>query len=179
VAATAHARAVRRAADQVWGFAPAGWRNLATPATHDPKGRGAVVHDIRGDLVDLEVDGVRSTYVVTADGGDADETMPLTSWVSGRGWTSEIVVTPRFPVAVQAQVAGGSVAPVPGTVTAVLVEVGAQVSTGDTLIVLEAMKMEHRIGASGAGQVTAVHVRPGDAVDAHQPLVTLEVAPDE
>jgi len=53
--------------------------------------------------------------------------------------------------------------PMPGTVVAVPVESGARVDAGDTVVVVEAMKMEHRLLAPVAGAVT-VHVQPGDLV---------------
>jgi acetyl/propionyl-CoA carboxylase alpha subunit len=70
-------------------------------------------------------------------------------------------------------VAGGPVAPVPGTVAAVEVAPGDAVSEGQTLVVLEAMKMEHRIQAESSGVVTAVLVQPGQSVEAHQVVVEL------
>lgn len=53
--------------------------------------------------------------------------------------------------------------PMPGTVVAVPVETGARVAAGDTVVVVEAMKMEHRLVAPAAGVVT-VQVAPGDLV---------------
>jgi len=54
------------------------------------------------------------------------------------------------------------------------VHTGQEVAAGDGLLVLEAMKMEHRIVADAAAIVTEVHVEPGDQVEVHQVLVTLE-----
>ncbi|MEZ5137127.1 MAG: acetyl-CoA carboxylase biotin carboxyl carrier protein subunit [Acidimicrobiales bacterium] len=68
---------------------------------------------------------------------------------------------------------GGVVAPLPGRVVAVLVAAGDTVAAGDELVVLEAMKVEHRLSAPGAGVVSAVLVAVGDTVDAHAPLVHL------
>jgi biotin carboxyl carrier protein len=51
---------------------------------------------------------------------------------------------------------------------------GDAVTTGQALIVLEAMKMEHRITADADGTVLEVAVAVGDAVDAHEVLVVLE-----
>ncbi|OYU14152.1 MAG: methylcrotonoyl-CoA carboxylase [Alphaproteobacteria bacterium PA4] len=59
---------------------------------------------------------------------------------------------------------GRIIAPMPGRVLAVDVAAGASVSAGDRLLVLEAMKMEHRITARAAGTVTAVHVATGDQI---------------
>jgi biotin carboxyl carrier protein len=61
-------------------------------------------------------------------------------------------------------------APMPATVIRVVVEPGATVSKGETLLVLEAMKMEVPVRAPADGVVTAVHCKPGDLV---QPGVAL------
>ncbi len=54
--------------------------------------------------------------------------------------------------------------PLPGTITSVHVKVGDTVAVGDTLVVLEAMKMQNNIESEFAGTVTAVNVVPGDVV---------------
>ena len=61
----------------------------------------------------------------------------------------------------------------PGQIRAVAVVVGADVAEGDTLVVLEAMKMELRIRAPHAGRVTAVSCKVGDVVERGQLLVEL------
>jgi len=68
-------------------------------------------------------------------------------------------------------------APVPGRVVTVAVAVGDLVEAGQTLVVLEAMKMEHTIRADADGVVAAIHVRVGQSVDAHTVVVTLEESP--
>ena len=65
-------------------------------------------------------------------------------------------------------------APMPATVTAVLVAPNTEVEAGDTLIRLEAMKMELAIRAPAKGQVAAVHCAVGDLVQPGRPLVTLD-----
>jgi len=66
------------------------------------------------------------------------------------------------------------VAPMPGAILATEVKSGDNVSKGDVLIVLEAMKMEHRITAPRDGKVENVHVAIGDQVEKEQLLVSLE-----
>jgi pyruvate carboxylase subunit B len=66
------------------------------------------------------------------------------------------------------------VAPMPGLIVRVSVAVGDQVQAGQGLIVMEAMKMENELRASGAGIVKAVHVAPGKAVEKGTILVELE-----
>ncbi|MDV7145684.1 biotin/lipoyl-containing protein, partial [Tropicimonas sp. TH_r6] len=63
--------------------------------------------------------------------------------------------------------------PLAGTVVSVDVSVGQKVSQGDTLLVLEAMKMNTNIGAPSDGTVTAVNVAAGATVTEGQVLVTL------
>lgn len=61
--------------------------------------------------------------------------------------------------------------------TIVEVTPGDAVEVGDCLVVLEAMKMEHRILADAAGVVEEVRVQVGQAVDAHTVVVVLADAP--
>lgn len=75
-----------------------------------------------------------------------------------------------------APAAQGSVkveSPMPGTILDVKTSVGSSVNEGDTLIVLEAMKMENEIVAPSSGTVASVAVSKGDSVEAGQVLVTL------
>jgi 3-methylcrotonyl-CoA carboxylase alpha subunit len=68
---------------------------------------------------------------------------------------------------------GRIVAPMPGKIVKVAVRDGDAVSAHDLLIVLEAMKMEHRIEAPGDGTVGAIHVREGEIVPADTVLIEL------
>lgn len=65
-------------------------------------------------------------------------------------------------------------APLPGTITAINVEVGQEVKAGDTLLVLEAMKMANNIEAESDGKVAAVCVKVGQAVLEDDPLIVIE-----
>ncbi len=69
---------------------------------------------------------------------------------------------------------GGLVAPMPGKVLEVLVAQGDVVEAGTPLMVLEAMKMEHRIVAAADGTVVAVHFQAGDQVAQGAVLLDLE-----
>ena len=68
----------------------------------------------------------------------------------------------------------GVVSPIAGTVLEIKCKVGDQVAAGQTLLVIEAMKMETAIAAPGAGRVKAVPVAPGDSVRENQMLVEFE-----
>ncbi len=64
-------------------------------------------------------------------------------------------------------------APLPGVVTKLLVEMGQAVKKGQTVLVLEAMKMENNIAAENDGSVTGICVKPGDSVLEGTVLVTI------
>jgi len=65
-------------------------------------------------------------------------------------------------------------APLPGVVTEIKVAVGDEVKAGDTVVVLEAMKMANNLDTEKAGKVTAVLVNVGDSVMEDTPLVVIE-----
>lgn len=64
-------------------------------------------------------------------------------------------------------------APMPGTILDVKVSVGASVSSGEVICILEAMKMENEIVAPQAGTVSSVNVSKGDSVEAGQVIITM------
>ncbi|MGA1053626.1 MAG: biotin/lipoyl-containing protein, partial [Ilumatobacteraceae bacterium] len=74
----------------------------------------------------------------------------------------------------EAVLGGGPVCPLPGTVIAVHVAAGDRVEEGRLLMVVEAMKMEHKIVAAGAATVTEVRFSVGDRVDSGDLLVALD-----
>jgi propionyl-CoA carboxylase alpha chain len=117
----------------------------------------------------VELDG-RRHVVATAIDGDVVRTAGATGAVTWRR-------RPRFVVHDAGEAAGGPVSPLPGTVIDVRVADGDHVAEGALLVVVEAMKMEHKITAGTAATVTAVHVAVGDRVDTGQLLVSLEAAP--
>jgi acetyl-CoA carboxylase biotin carboxyl carrier protein len=61
-----------------------------------------------------------------------------------------------------------------GTVWKIMCEVGDAVAEGDTVMILESMKMEQFVDAEDSGRVSAIHVAEGQAVRVGEPLVTLE-----
>lgn len=78
------------------------------------------------------------------------------------------------PVAPDKTPAGNEVvAPLPGLILSVLVKEGEQVSAGQTLLKMEAMKMENEIKAHRSGTVAGVLVKEGDSVLENAPLVRL------
>jgi|YNPBryBLVA2012_1023415.scaffolds.fasta_scaffold22473_2 biotin carboxyl carrier protein len=64
-------------------------------------------------------------------------------------------------------------APMPGLIIDVLVSPGQEVSAGQTLVILESMKMQNELKTPRAGRVHAVSVRAGDSVEQSKTLVTI------
>ena len=65
------------------------------------------------------------------------------------------------------------VAPLPGTINEIKVKVGDRVNAGDTVVVLEAMKMQNNIDAETSGTIASINVNKGDAVMEGDTLVTI------
>ena len=78
------------------------------------------------------------------------------------------------PAATNVNTSNAIKAPLPGTITQICLEVGQEVKAGDTLVVLEAMKMANNIEAEADGKVTAICVKPGQAVLEEDALVVVE-----
>ena len=66
------------------------------------------------------------------------------------------------------------VAPLPGTINEIKVKVGDKVNAGDTVVILEAMKMQNNIEAETSGTITGINVNKGDAVMEGDTLVTIK-----
>ena len=197
ISATVAGAIRRRRSDSLWSFAPSGWRNLRSQGQRVAYATGgetiAVEYanisadtfmvkiggtehsvevlssssvDADADALTLDIDGLATTATVRLAGGAV--------WVNSPAGQTSFTEVPRFPDTSIAAMAGGPTAPVPGRVVAVEVVAGQKVVAGDTLVVMEAMKMEHRIEAAADSTVTEVLCAVGDQVDAHQVLVVLE-----
>jgi biotin carboxyl carrier protein len=84
------------------------------------------------------------------------------------------VTVSRPNVPVGAETADHVVAPMPGTILAVQVQVGQQIEAGQVVCILEAMKMKNPIRATHPGRVAEIAVQPGQTVAYGQLLVRLE-----
>ncbi len=113
----------------------------------------------------FELDGVVREATVTVHG---DRT-----YVTTLDGTLALDIVPRFPSLEAEAPAGACLAPMPGKIIAVRVAVGDTVEAGQTLVVMEAMKMEQSIAAPEAGVVSALPVAEGDQVDADALLVVI------
>jgi propionyl-CoA carboxylase alpha chain len=135
------------------------------PIRHEHGGPG------RPSTVVFEAFGRRWSTTVVDDG-------TIVRVGSNAGWT-ELARPARFVVPDDAGSAGGPVCPLPGTVIAVHVADGDTVREGQLLMVVEAMKMEHKIVAATAAIVDDVRFAVGDRVDAGDLLVALHVGADD
>ncbi|EPD60341.1 acetyl/propionyl/methylcrotonyl-CoA carboxylase subunit alpha [Streptomyces sp. HGB0020] len=157
---------------------PSGWRmggspkplafDLRVPGFEPVEHVARGAHTVTDDEVAVTLDGVRHTFHRAAD------------WIGrdGDAWH----VRDHDPVAASLTRAGHAgadslTAPMPGTVTVVKVAVGDEVSAGQSLLVVEAMKMEHVISAPHAGTVAELDVAPGTTVAMDQVLAV--IAPHE
>lgn len=94
-------------------------------------------------------------------------------WLGGRTYTFEVAEGPR-PALPASPAASQVLAPMPGSVRRLLVEVGATVEAGQTLLILESMKMEVRLDAPRSGRVARLGCAEGDLVETGALLVALE-----
>ncbi|MFE2300931.1 acetyl/propionyl/methylcrotonyl-CoA carboxylase subunit alpha [Streptomyces sp. NPDC059445] len=157
---------------------PSGWRlggtpkpvgfalRVLDPVEYTPRG----THTVTADRVAVTLDGVRHTFHRAADwiGRDGDawhvrDHDPVAASLTGSGHAGADSLT----------------APMPGTVTVVKVAVGDEVAAGQSLLVVEAMKMEHVISAPHAGTVSELDVTPGTTVAMDQVLAVITPAEEE
>ena len=180
-----------RAEAQVLATTPSGWRNARMPHQriefccgereievayrHERGGRfrfadgtDARIHAWSPDALDVEIGGRRSRTQITR----ADDALV----VHGPRGDLELAVLPRFEIPGSEEASGGFVARMPGKVIDLRVKVGDAVNAGQTLVVLEAMKMEHPMNAIEDGVVLEVRVAPGDQVESGAVLLVVEPA---
>jgi acetyl/propionyl-CoA carboxylase alpha subunit len=130
-----------------------------------------VWNDADGDLA-LSVDGHRQQVTVLPGAGDH-------WWIHAAGNSTVLTWLSPLPESGRANAAEGSLhAPMPGQIRAVYVSAGQQVQAGEVLLILEAMKMEHRIKAPYDGEVLAVHYAVGQSVSADVVLLELKALSD-
>ncbi|MGC4754688.1 biotin carboxylase N-terminal domain-containing protein [Micromonospora trifolii] len=203
LAAALAAAAQRRATAPVLAGLPSGWRNVpavsqttrfvgpdgeeieiryrldrtgrladwsSTP-TKDPGAERPAVPTVAlveatPDRVVLDVDGVRRPYRVHRAGSAV--------FVDGPDGAASLVELPRLPLPTAAVAAGSLLAPLPGVVTRVHVEVGQRVAAGDPLLTLEAMKLEHPVLAPIDGVVAELPVPTGGQVQTGAVLAVVD-----
>jgi len=179
--------ATARAGARVLGGIPSGWRNVVSQPQgvelHGPGGRHEITYrhtraGLRADgfegvglicatgtAVVLDVRGLRRSFAVTRYGREV--------YVDSALGAVRFLVPERFPDPADDVAPGSLLAPMPGSVVRVAANVGDVVSTGQPLLWLEAMKMQHQINAPTAGVIAELPVRVGQQVDVGAVLVVV------
>ena len=117
----------------------------------------AKVVDWRKDSIDVEINNKRFFSKITKQANKIVVHMP---------WGDAVLETlPRFVLPGLDIESGGLIAPMPGKVIDLKVKVGSKVKKGDTLVILEAMKMEHQVKASEDGKVSKLLIKKDDQLD--------------
>ena len=128
--------------------------------------------NVEGNIAQVNVNGI--SFEVELKQPINPATMPHKPIVTPPQPTATAPVSqPQKPAANAPTVGTKVTAPLPGTITEVKVKVGDTVKDGDTVIVLEAMKMQNNIEAECNGTVTAVLVNKGDTVMEGDALITI------
>jgi acetyl/propionyl-CoA carboxylase alpha subunit len=185
-------QAVHRAEAPVLTTLPSGWRNVRSApqrvtytaagpefavayrvtdgvieatVNHEPMGGTLLLHAAGPELVDLEVDGLRHLYRVHRVGAQ--------TYVDASNGSSALAEVPRFGQPDKMSPTGSLIAPMPGLVLRVLASAGATVTSGQPLVVLEAMKMEQTVTAPADGVVAELRVKAGEQVNTGQVLAVV------
>ena len=177
-----------RASDEVTDFMPSNWTNGRMPYQRiklmilkneieikyqlkrsgffEVMGTNCKIHAVDESGIDVEVGSHRFFAQVTRADDQILINMPFGDL--------DAVIVPRFIEPGNEVPEGGLVAPMPGKVIEVKVRKGDKVKAGDTLIIIEAMKMEHSIKATENGKVTKLMVSLNQQVDNGATLLVLD-----
>jgi len=177
-----------RVSDPVTGFMPANWTNGRMPlqrvklrfiqdeievkyklnkdSLYEVMGSICEIYDCDSAGIDVEIDSHRFYAHVTEAGSEIFINMPFGDVNAS--------ILPRFIEPGNDVPEGGLIAPMPGKVIDVKVKKGSKVKAGDTLVIIEAMKMEHAIKATETGKITKVMIKLNDQVDNGATLLVLE-----
>ena len=180
---------INRVNDGVLGHLPSGWTNGRIPkqnikfnykeeeinVTYKANKDGsfnihnssnAVVYEYFEDGIDIEFNGRRNFSKITTSNNKILVHMPYGDIL--------LDIVPRFMVPGMEVQAGGLVAPMPGRVIDLKVKKGSKVKAGDTLVILEAMKMEHSIKATENGVISDLFISSNDQVENGALLMVLK-----
>ena len=177
-----------RVSDEVTDFMPSNWTNGRMPyqrikliilkneieikyqlkrsGLFEVMGTNCKIHAVDESGIDVEVGSHRFFAQVTRVNDQILINMPFGDL--------DAVIVPRFIEPGNEVPEGGLVAPMPGKVIEVRVKKGDKVKAGDTLIIIEAMKMEHSIKATENGKVTKLMVSLNQQVDNGATLLVLD-----
>jgi len=177
-----------RVSDSVTSFMPANWTNGRMPlqrvklrfiqdeievkyklnkdSLYEVMGSICEIYDCDSVGIDVEIDSHRFYAHITEAGSEIFINMPFGDVNAS--------VLPRFIEPGNDVPEGGLIAPMPGKVIDVKVKKGSKVKAGDTLVIIEAMKMEHAIKATETGKIAKVMIKLNDQVDNGATLLVLE-----
>ena len=116
--------------------------------------------------IDIEVNNSRFFSKVTRDNENIV--------IHGPWGDALFTILPRFTLPGSEAIAGGLVAPMPGKVVDLKVKAGSKVKKGDTLVILEAMKMEHQVKAPEDGKISKVLIKKEDQLENGALLMVLD-----
>ena len=177
-----------RVSDPVTGFMPGNWTNGRMPLQrvkllfvqdeievkyklnkdnfYEVMGSICKIYHCDSFGIDMQIDSHRFYAHITEAGSEIVINMPFGDINAS--------VLPRFIEPGNDIPEGGLIAPMPGKVIDVKVKKGSKVKAGDTLVIIEAMKMEHSIKATETGKIAKVMIQLNDQVDNGATLLVLE-----
>ena len=130
------------------------------------KNNSAKINSWDKNFIDVEIDNTRIRSKVTFD----NELLLIQS----KSGDVLFKILPKFETVKKASIEGGLNAPMPGKVVEIKIKKGAKIKKGDTLIILEAMKMEHKVLAPSDGKVKEILIHKDEQVENGATLVVLD-----
>ena len=118
------------------------------------------------DFIDVEISNVRYRSKITMD----DDLLLIQTHKGNLLFK----ILPKFNITQEEAIKGGLTAPMPGKVVEIMIKKGSNIKKGDTLLILEAMKMEHKVLAPDNGKIKEVLIKENDQVENGQTLVVLD-----
>ncbi|MCO6430024.1 MAG: acetyl-CoA carboxylase biotin carboxyl carrier protein subunit [Deltaproteobacteria bacterium] len=135
---------------------------------------------VNGKEYDVKLISRKDGEIVFSVGGNSYVTSIESKVLPAQPTTTSAAATPppvsTFPTASRKHESSSSnhvKAPMPGVVAKIMTSVGQQIKLGESLLTIEAMKMENQIKAPKAGVVSQILVKESEEVQANQPLIEL------
>ena len=134
------------------------------------------IQDIEGNIANVTVNGIPFEVEMKQPVKAGKQKVKLSGEQKESAPTATPTATATPAATTTAAAASGKpvVAPLPGTINEIKVKVGDKVNAGDTVVILEAMKMQNNIEAETSGTITGINVNKGDAVMEGDTLVTIK-----
>ena len=129
-------------------------------------GKKVIIHSWAPNFIDIEIDNSRLRSKITYE-----KDLILINTKSG---DVLFKILPKFSVREEKAQEGSLTAPMPGKVVEIKIKKGSKIKKGDTLLILEAMKMEHQVLAPNNGKVSDILVSKNQQVENGEPLVVLD-----